>query len=117
MTDPWPELESFLTAAKFWQIAEAETESDLVLYVPPTDVNRAQWFTEQAGVDRLVTVKPYPWQPANSWLLVDEQAMEVKYQEWLRELWTELSPWLSRPPWPSRRPLPPEHQDEWRPGT
>jgi hypothetical protein len=113
MTDPWPELERFLTDAQFRRIAEAE--STRTLYVLPADTDRAQWLVEQTGVDHLVTVKPHPWLPADTWIVADEQALEAGYQEWLRELWTELSPWLSRPPWPSRRPLPPERQDEWLP--
>lgn len=75
----WPDLERVLTAARFAAIVEAESKR--TLYVQPDQLDRARWLVEQAGADRLVTVRQHPFLAPGMWLLVDEMAVEAGWRE------------------------------------
>lgn len=91
----WPELERVVTDLRFWDIAG--NEATRALYVLPADVDRARWIVEQAGAGRRVAVKASPLLPANTWLLVDEQALEAGWREFRQQILR--GPLFSPGPW------------------
>ncbi len=102
-TDPWPGLDQFITDLRFDEIAQAESRR--VAYVPPASVDRVRSLIEQAGVDHLVTVKPHPWLPPHTWLLVDQQALDAECAKTMQHLRNQPRypdrPW-SDPPHPGQ---------------
>lgn len=88
----WPELRRALDAIAFARIVVEESKR--TLFVLPADLDRARWTVEQCGAERFFTVETNPWLPANTWYLLDVQALEADQAEALQHM--AAAPFASR---------------------
>jgi len=83
-------FERMATEIKFAEIVR--NESKRILIVLPKDLDRARWLIEQQGAERNITVEASPWIPADTWMLVDKQAIDAALSESLQRMTRQMFP-------------------------